>query len=495
MNIRALSCRLILSIFVVGATIILSTGSVNASMVPSNAYLADSSWPLFHRNSYAQASGDLDAVSNSHLLGFQRIDNPERGTAPWTVFLAPYSDGSQAAISNTQKGVVKWLLHGESFSQVSYRRLARKRMDFDWNVAALASGEIVVTSISDNRFYLLADERPDCPHCELEVKRIFEMPQSVGQLTIHFTISYDGHILVLLEGNQIAAVSLADGAVVAKSAIGKSGNGYSYHNAFATDESGRIFISSQQGVSAIDWDGTSFIPAWEASYDFRGPGCREPRRESRIRERLKTIRGKKCTGTGTTPSLIGSAKKGLVVMVDGHSPRNNLVGFWRNEMPAGWRGKAGQHRRFADRIPLPNSTPDGEGHSAENSPAVIGNSVFVAQWAGFRPDCTPPKGVQRVNWSPTAHEFELAWVNGDVHFNGIPTVSSKTGLVYGTGRGVGCTYAYTGVDMDTGEVRFSLPLGDDDAFTDQGNQQAVANDGSIVVGVRRGTLRVYKKQN
>jgi len=47
------------------------------------------------------------------------------------------------------------------------------------------------------------------------------------------------------------------------------------------------------------------------------------------------------------------------------------------------------------------------------------------------------------------------------------------------------------LDVDTGALRLDIPLGDDDAFTDQGNQQAVANDGSIVVGVRRGTLRIF----
>lgn len=459
---------------------------------PVNEHLADSTWPLFHRNGYAQAAGRLDAVDAADALGFQRLDNPEGGTAPWTVVAAPYADGSQAVISNTQYGVIKWLIDGETFEQVSYVRLPRGRFDYDWNVAALATGEIIVTSIKDNRFYLLQDEQADCPTCELVISRQFDIPPAVGEITIHFSISYDGHILVLMEDSKIAAISLATGEVVAVHSLGTGGSGYSYHNAFANDETGRIFVSSQQGVTALDWNGHTFSMAWEAQYDFRGPGCREPRRTSRLRERIRTIRGKTCTGTGTTPTLLGSPENGVVLMVDGHAPQNHLVAFWRGDIPRGWAGLRQQDPRLAGRIALPYSTPEGEGHTAENSPAVLGNAVFIAQWAGFRPDCSPPKGVQRVDWNPIRRRFELIWANGDVHFNGIPTASSITGLVYGTGRGDGCTYAYRGIDIGTGAIRLDLPMSEDDGYTDQGNQQAIANDGSIIVGVKQGTLRIYR---
>lgn len=458
--------------------------------VPVNAYLADSTWPLFHRNGYAQASGAIDAIKADERLSFQRLDNPNGGTAPWTVVAAPYSDGSQAVISNTQFGVIKWLIDGDRFEEVSYLQLPRGRFDFDWNIAALSTGEFVVTSIKDNRFYLLKDTQPDCPQCELLVNRQFNVPRSIGDLTIHFSISFDGHILVLLEGNRIAAISLDSGDVVGVKRLAEGETGYSYHNAFATDESGRIFVSSQNGVTALDWNGAEFELAWTARYDFRGPSCRQPRRQSRFRERMRTIRGKRCTGTGTTPSLLGDGDNGIVLMVDGHAPQNNLVAFWRSEIPSDWEGYPGEERRLAGKIALPLSTPEGEGYTAENSPAVLGASIFIAQWAGFNPDCSPPKGVQRVDWDPFNREFKLIWANPDAHFNGIPTVSSITGLVYGTGRGNGCTYAYRGLSVETGAIEIDLPLGDENVFTDQGNQQAIADDGSIIIGVRKGTLRI-----
>jgi len=467
---------------------------VAAQEPPNNAYLADSTWPLFHRNGYAQASGNLETIRPNDRVGFQRADNPEGGTAPWTVFMAPYNDGSQAVISNTEFGVVKWLIDGPQMTLASYLNLDRRRFDFNWNVAVFANGEVAVTNIGENAIYLIRDSQPDCPQCELVISRVIEVPRSVGELTIHFSVSYDGHILILLEDNKLAAISLETGDVVAVHQFGVGGSGYSYHNAFASDETGRVFISSQQGVTALDWDGRVFRTAWEVAYDFRGPGCAEPRRASRFRERIRTIRGMRCTGAGTTPTLLGTPEDGLVVMVDGHAPNNNLVGFWRGEIPSDWSGIPGENRRLAGRIGLPLSTPEGEGHTAENSPAVLDHSVFIAQWAGFNPDCTPPKGVQRVDWNESARRFELVWANPDIHFNGIPTASARTGLVYGTGRGEGCTYSYRAIDIDTGSLRIDVPLSDDDAFTDQGNQQAIANDGSIVVGVRRGTLRLYHEE-
>lgn len=234
-----------------GGSIIPATAQGGAD-VPANPHLAASAWPLFHRNGYAQASGALPSIGPNTPAGFQRVDNPEGGTAPWTVLMEPYADGSQAVISNTQKGVIKWLIDGEDLRQISYLDLPRGRWDFDWNVAALANGEVVVTSIKDNRLYFLRDEQEGCAECPLVVSRQVDVPKSVGELTIHFTVSYSGHVLILMEDNKLAAISLTTGAVDAVHSLGNGGRGYSYHNAFATDETGRIFISTQNAVTAID---------------------------------------------------------------------------------------------------------------------------------------------------------------------------------------------------------------------------------------------------
>lgn len=279
---------------------------------------------------------------------------------------APYRGGGQAAFGTTQTGVVKWLLDGDRFDQVSFVPLPRNRLDFDWNIAVLRTGEIVVTSKRDNAFYMLADERPDCPRCQLRITRRIDVPRTVGDLSTHFSVSYDGHLIALVENNKLAAISLATGAVVDAFDLQLTGSDYGQHNAFAIDETGRVYLMTQEAVTALDWNGRRFVRAWRTPYDFRGRGCRPERQTRRFREILSVARGQRCTGSGTTPTLIGSPQDGVLVVVDGHAPKNNLVAFWRDRIPSDWTGLPGQDRRVAGRLELPLSTPEGEGFTAEN---------------------------------------------------------------------------------------------------------------------------------
>jgi hypothetical protein len=99
-----------------------------------------------------------------------------------------------------------------------------------------------------------------------------------------------------------------------------------------------------------------------------------------------------------------------------------------------------------------------------------------------------------VDWNPAAQALELVWANPDAHFNGVPTASSATGLVYGSGRADGCRYAYHGLDLESGAIRLDAPLGDDGRFLDQGNQQTIADDGSILVATQKGVMRLRSKR-
>lgn len=467
------------------------THTASAQTPPTNPHLAESGWPIFHQGSYAQASGQFAAPRDSDNLTVQFQPSAPGGTSPWTVLRQPYSDGSQAAIGSTLRGVVKHLIDRDRFEQISFLPLPRGRLHFDWNLLILKSGEIVATSRQENSLYLIGDTSNDCPDCELEIKRTFVIPETVGDMTVHFTVSYDGHLIVLLQNNRLAAIFLATGDVVAVHDLALSNTDFSFHNAFPIDETGRLYLASQQAVTAVDWQNGRFQTAWQTTYDFRGPDCPEQTRTP-AQEVIQVARGEICTGSGTTPSLIGDPETGVVVTVDGHAPRNRLVAFWRGTIPADWAGLPNQERRVAAILSLPHSTPEGDGFTAENSPAVLGNSVFIAQWAGFNPGCSPPGGVQRVDWNPAGRRFDLIWANGKVQFNGVPTVSSRTGLVYGSGR-TDCVYHYRGLDIATGELRLDQRMGRSARYLDQGNQQTIAADGSILFATQRGLVRI--KQN
>ena len=55
---------------------------------------------------------------------------------------------------------------------------------------------------------MLKDEKSDCPECRLVIDRKFEISKDVGKLTIHFSTSYDGKIIIRPENKKINAGSL-----------------------------------------------------------------------------------------------------------------------------------------------------------------------------------------------------------------------------------------------------------------------------------------------
>jgi hypothetical protein len=473
-------------------TLVCMSGLCDAVEPPVNPALAASSWPIFHRNNYAQASGRLDSLAPGERVRVQRAPNASGGVSSWTLLLPRYSNGSQAAVGSNRHGVVKYLVNNETFEQVAFLPVPRQRFGFELNLAVLRDGSILTTSKLENAFFRVADRSPNCPNCELVVKQRVVVPKALGQITTQFSIAYDGTVISLVDGNRLIALSLDSGQVLSTLDIPVPEGDVSYHNAFPIDETGRIYLSSQTAMTAIDWRNGALRIAWTAPYDFRGPGCENVHGRSRFREALAVARGEKCTGTGTTPTLIGDRRTGIVVAVDGHAPNNRLVAFWRDAIPFDATSVAGEDRRVASILELPLSTLERGGFTAENSPAAWGNSIFVAQWLGFSPSCRGPRGVQRVDWLPDTKRLSLVWANPDAHFNGVPTVSATTGLVYGAGLAGNCELHYRGIDIDTGRIALDLPLGDKRDFLDQGNQHTITADGSILYASTGGVVRLKR---
>ncbi|MBC2713765.1 MAG: hypothetical protein HF978_00450 [Desulfobacteraceae bacterium] len=72
---------------------------------PTNSYLANSPWPMSHRNPYCQGSSPLRGPEASDTLG---VDFSLVGMAPITLnFSAPYPDGKQyiraSSVTNISK--------------------------------------------------------------------------------------------------------------------------------------------------------------------------------------------------------------------------------------------------------------------------------------------------------------------------------------------------------------------------------------------------------
>lgn len=465
-------------------------------------YLARSNWPIFHADTRATAAspkvgpGDVRRAQIVRALTSRRVLPPS--VSPWTVMAAPYSDGSQAVFTTPMDGVAKYLLDRNGLRPVAFLPLERSRLGFDWGIVLRADGTGVVTERQHNRFVIFGDASAGPLSPIRIVRRIPIDRERYGAIGAHFTLAPDGHLVALTDANRLIAVDLESGRVVANHRL--ENVGLAGHNSFPIDEAGRIFLAVQTAMIAVDWTGTRFVEAWRAPYDMRGPGCEQvPRDRPILREKIAVARGETCTGSGTTPTVLGDAQNGIVVIVDGHAPANNLVAFWRDGPPRGWTPLPDPtapgrklDARVAGVLALPHSTPLGAGFSAENSPAALGNAIVIAQWAGFSPKPDGPRGVQRVDWNPQERRLELRWANPDVHFNGVPTIACQQGRSCRTyGMGVGRDqYRYVSLDFETGKETGAIALGTSDDILDQGNSHAVANDGSIVYSGRRTMILV-----
>lgn len=500
--------RLACSILLIGSCVAMCPEAFADDAVghpPKNRHLAASTWPIYHANNYASASVlDTPAVDP---VAFQTVDNLTHrrlgggSVSPWTVLRPPTADGRQVVLTTPVNGIGKYIIEQGRLQPVHFLPLDRRAMDFDWGIVLLADGSALVTEKRQGRFAVIGDENGD-PRSKLKVlRRIAVDAHRYGVLTAHFTIGYDGTVIALTEKPALVALDPQTGRVLASFNLSKE-LGLTTHNSFPIDERGRMYLVGQQAMFAIDWDGRELKLAWQASYNMRGPGFENVGDRGKLRDIIGVARGEAGTGSGTTPSLIGEPQTGVVVVVDGHSPRNHLVAFWRGEIPRDWQALPDPHnsqrlldRRVAGVIALPHSTPEGEGHSAENSPAVLGNAVVIAQWAGFKPDGTPPRGVQRVDWNAQARKFELVWANPDVHLNGVPTIGRGPAgpRVLGMGR-EGDRYIYSVLDLGSGQLVRRIDLGSDDSVLDQGNNHVIAADGSILYGGKGKVVRLHKRE-
>jgi hypothetical protein len=477
------------TIHLCGTAVLAQTGP--AGEAPQNPFAAQSPWPHFHRNSYAQASSELRGPEAADQLEMQHIALRAQGGTPTQMHISErYPDGSRTVWSTTLTSLIKARVRGPEFALVDTYRMDATFLSFNvhWNMQLGRGNKAFVPDPKNRAILRFGDANPGDSRSKIVLEKRFEIPASIAGAPTVINLSHDGWVVFLTDKGWIGAVKQDFSTWRAFNLSGQTGD-TTIHNSFPIDENGNIFVVSYVAMTGVRWNGESFEVKWRALYNFRGEACPPPSENIRDEVR-KTFRGEGCTGSGTTPTLMGRGSMDrLVLAVDSHAP-NNLVAFWRDEIPADWRGLPGMDRRVAGVIALPHSTWEGAGFTAENSPPAWGYDIAVAQWAGFTPDCSPPKGVQMLRWDPARRALKLLWTNPNVHFNNVMTISAGSSLLYGIGRGEACKYTYRGLDLATGKEAFSLPLDRSDRFNDGGNTHALNDDRSIIFGVAGGIARI-----
>jgi hypothetical protein len=445
---------------------------------PNHPYLADSPWPIMHRTPYAQASTCLRGPEPGDSLEVRYTPTSGRSASCWIYFSEKYKGGQRALMGGNVSHLIK-----ASTSEAQTRIVDEVRVNWNWlrftNWAhVLLAGNRHITS-TGREILEYRDDAQNIDSPMTEVRR-FRLPDEVAGEALLLNVTYDGWLAFNTDRGMFGVIS-PDFQQYHLLKLPIDGDEVSWHNQFAIDETGGIYIVTTKRMLRVQWNGSKLAIAWAAPYDFVGNGPTG-----------------KMRGSGTTPTLLGvatgaNAGDHLVVVVDGHKP-SNLVAFWRADIPANWAGKPGLDRRIAGIKQLAHADYNArlmgnEFQAIENSPVARGYELALAQYNGFKPECDPKGGVEKLKWDSTQRELVSVWTNDKINLNNVLAMSASSSLIYGSGRR-NCINTFWALDWKTGEIKIELPLGSEDRFLDQGNGWQIGDERNLVSATPNGFIEI-----
>ena len=260
------------------------------------------------------------------------------------------------------------------------------------------------------------------------------------------------------------------------------------NNSIAADEDGGIYVVSTKAQYRFDYRDGDLRRVWRAAYQSGGGGGGA------------TL----SSGSGSTPDVVGTDPRDdkLIAITDGQRLMH-LTLFWRDEIPADWKGLPNRDRRIACEFPVtfgdPNATPVDLGAVGDDARLQLrGGQQRAGARPGVRAHPAGPqaalgavgesrRGTPRAAWSASTGTRETrkcrsVWGNPTVSIpNAIPTMSTESGLVYGAGV-QNDFWGLEGIDFATGESKLWVPTtpfpGENSFFA----ATTVGPDGDIWIG-------------
>jgi hypothetical protein len=447
-----------------------------AERPPRNPHLADSVYPLGHGDPGQQDALDVPGPSDpGRALDPAEIQYAHVGPAHFGAYTSsPYPDGRRVLWSNGLDRIVKvdfasfevlatrWVPGAERWSEAQadasiaafdasnegllaiWRgfREASKLRDLSSVYTLLDASNTYFIADKSGRVTAYGDADPGDPASAIVEKGSLRLPAPATGLPVGMNMTFDGWLIVPTEHGFAVAISrdLARYRVArllhSQGAEDKAtrATGYGWvRNGVAVDESGGIYVASQEHVHKLVWTGDELSSdpadgAWTARY-LNGWGH----------------------GTGATPSLMGFGDEDRFVVITDGEPLMNVVLFWRDEIPGDWEQLPGApDRRIAGQLPADMGDPGLTAIQSEQSVVVAGYGALVvnntprnAPW--YLPErakslligylgSSPrhqPYGAQKFEWDPGARRLRNAWVNRSVSSPScVPVVSYPSDRVY-----------------------------------------------------------------
>ncbi len=261
-------------------------------------------------------------------------------------------------------------------------------------------------------------------------------------------------------------------------------------NSFAVDESGGVFVVSTAALYRFDTHGGRAVVTWRQTYN----------RGTRVKP------GQVSQGSGTTPTLIGSASApggGSIAITDNADPRMHVLVFRR--------GKAGPGRALCNQPVFPAGQGDDEnsliavpgGLIAENNYGYTG-PIQLKSTRG--PDTVP--GVVKVAVDYVHGGCHIAWSNTTARLSTVVSkVSLANGLLYGYTHPAADELPYatalhppaalaldawflTAFDERTGRQVWSKLAGSGLGYNNNYAPVSIGPDGTAYIGTLGGLVRI-----
>lgn len=481
---------------------------------PCNPFLSSPSWAGSHRNSYAQASSPYpapepgDQIRRQHTVGVL-------GVPLIFDFTEPYADGGRAAWTSTvatPDGRYVYKVDAETGATIA-------RFGFDNDPQPPGTGGVSgaynlldrdnhLIVGRDRAFDVYGDAVPGERLSGIRLLRRFTLPDAAlcgpEDKLVGITMLYDGRVAFASALGVVGTVPREPERMTAQNLVTASINGDrcatasaddrsldQVTNSIAADETGGIFVVTSLAMYRYDWDGARITKAWSAPYAGGAESA------IRIGE-----------GSGSTPTLMGTGPRQdrFVVITDGQK-LVHLDLFWRDEIPADWKGLPGKDRRLACEVPIRFGDPTATESQNEQSVLVRGYASVVpnnqlrddsafrnlpgnlrllaAALAGGDPG-NAPYGVERIDWDPKTRTCRTVWANRELSLpNGIPSMSTQSGLMYGIGQRGG-VWGLEGIDFATGASRLRVDAGPTPDENAAYSATTVGPDGAIWTGTLAG---------
>ncbi len=426
--------------------------------VPTNPHLASSTWPIFHRDSYAQHSSELPGVEGRGEVSATIVPMMGMGFPVFTLF-----DGNGDIIA-----VLK-TLGGANLAKVDRETLTIVDIQVLPSSASCAADPLqcVGGGLFGGAYGYVDDEDRAVMGVGTTVQRwnttvdpmvredLVDVSSSLGatEVLAGITVLYSGEILFV--GDQ-GTVGLLPADIESSTVLDTLAfPGEEVANGTTVDETGGIYLVTSEKLRRLSYVGGELAVAWE--YHVGAPYA-QPRP------------GRLGIGSGTTPSLV---MDDMVTITDDETSMNLRV-----------------VRRAIDTAGAPREVCnvrvfDQDEATTDNAIVVAGRTLIVEQNLEGR------AGVARFDVMADG-SCRRTWVSDVMGPSCVPTLSTATGLVYVyTYEPETDAWGLSGLDLATGRRRFFAEAGTGLAYDNRYAAVTVGPDQRVYIGTFAG-LAVFE---